>query len=315
MLSIVSLCLIGLSQAAPTGKCRALALGGGSDKGAFQAGAIAGLIDKLGSEASYDVVSGVGIGSLNGLILSRFAKGNETAAASALQDFWSSFEASQFYTNWPGSVAQGYFLESGLYNSKPMKETIDDLFKLGSSFGRELIVSTTDLISGNYTIFDSSLGDSAIKTAVLAGSALPGLLPTVKYLGYELSDGTIKYPIDIISAVTQCEDLGFADSDIILDIVMSSGSYLRSVDASHYKTFQVLLRLGEIEAYDFTSLSIEAGQLQYPHVSFRTLIYPSDGMPELPILPYDYSPEELSQLFAAGRQHDLVSGLSQEVYV
>lgn len=314
MLSILTLGLVGLSYAAVTDKCRALVLGGGSDKGAFQGGAVAGLIDKLGSEAAYDVVTGVGIGSINGLIVSRFAKGNETAAAAALDSFWSNFEASQFYNNWAGNVAQGYFLESGLYSSKPMKATIDNLFKLGPNFGRELIVSSTDLLSGNFTIFDTLLGDAAIKTGVLASAAMPGLLPTVKYAEYELSDGTIKYPVDIISAVTYCQEQGFADSDIIVDIVMSSGTYLKEVDASKYKTFQVLLRLAEIEAYDFTSLGIDVAYLQYPDVNYRTLIYPTDGMPELPILPYDYSPEELKDLIAAGRKKDLVSGLSREVY-
>jgi predicted acylesterase/phospholipase RssA len=313
MSTLVGLCLFALSSAAVTDKCRALVLGGGSDKGAFQAGAIAGLIDRLGSEASYDVVTGVGIGSINGLILSRFAKGNEAEAATALTSFWSTFEASQFYTNWAGNVMQGYYLESGLYSSKPMKATIDSLFALGPKFGRELMVSSTDLVSGNFTIFDTALGDAAIKTGVLASSAIPGLLPTVKYQGYELSDGTVKYPIDIISAVTQCEELGFDDADIIVDIVMSSGHSIRDVDASNYKTFQVALRLAELEAYDFASLGIEAAGLQYPKVNFRSLIYPGDGLPDLPILPFDYSPEELQVLLAAGRKTNLVlEGLGQE---
>ena len=59
-------------------KCRALVLEGGGDKGAYQVGAIRGLYEKLGqAEGTYDVLSGVSIGSMNSFAYSLHPAGRE----------------------------------------------------------------------------------------------------------------------------------------------------------------------------------------------------------------------------------------------
>ena len=63
-------------------KCRALVLEGGGDKGAYQVGAIRGLVESMSPDDSqYDVISGVSIGAINGLGFSFFEKGDEDAAS------------------------------------------------------------------------------------------------------------------------------------------------------------------------------------------------------------------------------------------
>lgn len=59
------------------GKCKALVLEGGGDKGAYQAGVIREMYELLGKEASYDVISGVSAGAINGIGYSMFDKGQE----------------------------------------------------------------------------------------------------------------------------------------------------------------------------------------------------------------------------------------------
>ena len=67
-----------LSHIEPLQKCRALALEGGGDAGSWQAGAIAGLVENLpANEVQYDVISGVSVGSINGLYVATYEKGDE----------------------------------------------------------------------------------------------------------------------------------------------------------------------------------------------------------------------------------------------
>lgn len=57
-------------------KCIGLAIEGGGDKGAFEAGAIYNLTKALGAEAAYDVLTGVSIGGVNSVGLSIYSIGD-----------------------------------------------------------------------------------------------------------------------------------------------------------------------------------------------------------------------------------------------
>lgn len=93
---IVGLLLLGKNT--ESARCRALAIGGGTDLGAYEAGVIIGLIQSLPSgEAQWDVVTGVGVGAVNALIVSQYPKGQEAAASTKLKSFWSTFTYEAFY--------------------------------------------------------------------------------------------------------------------------------------------------------------------------------------------------------------------------
>ena len=69
-----------------TGKCHVLALSSGDEASVYQAGAIAGLVNaSAAADVSYDAVSGVSGGALNAVILSSFAKGDESSAVDKLR--------------------------------------------------------------------------------------------------------------------------------------------------------------------------------------------------------------------------------------
>jgi predicted acylesterase/phospholipase RssA len=75
-ISTLVLGLLLTSQAtAQTGKvCRALVMSGGANKGAYEAGVVHGLSHLLnGTDAYYDVVSGVSAGSLNSAAMAMWA--------------------------------------------------------------------------------------------------------------------------------------------------------------------------------------------------------------------------------------------------
>lgn len=63
-----------------------MVLEGGGDRGAYQAGAIDGLVSQLPKEdTSYDIVTGISAGSLNGGLLALYETGDEANASKELK--------------------------------------------------------------------------------------------------------------------------------------------------------------------------------------------------------------------------------------
>jgi hypothetical protein len=298
LVGIIGLYLVSLVSAS-NGKCRVLAIGGGIDRGAYEAGAIQGLVSYLPSgEATWDVVIGTGVGAINGLFLSQYPQGDESAAAEKLKSFWTSFQVSQFYKDWIGGFVTGLFVESGLFNTSPMKKTIEDLNVKPAQ--RFFGVGATDLMTSSYIFFNTSLLSQKTMNMGIQGSAADYLFfPYVNYETFRLSTGSIKYSIDIWHGLNACFQMGYDESQIIFDAVMGAGKSLEDIDAKNYKTFQVLGRTFEIMSYEDFRFILDNAKLNFPDVTYRTTIFPTAKF-ETPLYPYDYSTEELAAQFQLG---------------
>lgn len=297
-LALVNL-LLANSVYAINGKCRILALGGNSDRGPYEAGAIVGLIQNLPSgEATWDVVTGNGVGAFNALILSNYALGSEASAVAQLTSFWTNFTASQFYKEWPGGYVTGLYFEHGIFDNSAMDETISKITP--KSFQRWTGVGATDLVSGNYVFFNSSLLSTAtMATGVKASMITPGEFPYLIYDKLQLVSGSVKYAVDITDGVNACAQKGFGISQIVVDIILCAGSILPIVDAQKYHTLDVLHRTLEIQDWADTMKIVENVPHDYPGLYLRTLIFPSQAI-KSPELPYNYDKSDLLELFNLG---------------
>ena len=103
-------------------KCRALILSRGGAYGAYESGAISGLVASLPSvETSYDTVVGISAGSLNALGLSMYPVGQEAQAGKFIEQLWLNLNGSQnVIQNWPGEVVAGLTLKSGIFDTTPL---------------------------------------------------------------------------------------------------------------------------------------------------------------------------------------------------
>lgn len=281
------------------GKCRVLALGGGSDKGAYEAGAIIGLINNLPSgEDTWDVVVGNGAGAINAMILAQYAQGNEDAAATALNNFWSSFTPAAFYKDWIGGLLTGLLAKSGLYNTAPMLSTIKSINKAAPQ--RFLGVGSADLVTGSYVFFNSTKASlTTLNTGIYASASEYLFFPYVEYSSFKLTTGSIKYSVDLYSGINACKNMGYSESNIIVDVVLGTGKNLEVVDASNYKTIQTVIRYNEISSYHDSELIIKMAEANLDQVLFRSVIYPSHKLPGS-LAPYAYSSAELAAQLALG---------------
>lgn len=282
------------------GKCRVLAIGGGSDKGAYEAGAIIGLINNLpAGENTWDVVVGNGAGAINAMFVAQYGQGDENSAASALQDFWSTFTTAAFYKDWIGGLLTGLLAKSGLYNTAPMLSTIQ---KTNISTPKRFLgVGSADLITGNYVFFNSTRASvSTLNTGIYASASEYLFFPYVEYSNFKLTTGSIKYSIDLYSGINACKNMGYPENDIIVDTVLGTGKNLEVVDASNYKTIQVILRYNEISSYHDSELIVKMAQANLDQINFRTVIFPSQKLSGS-LAPYAYSSTALATQLALGK--------------
>ena len=117
--------LAAVTLAEENGKCYALAMQGGGDKGAYQAGAFIGTVEALGeAQTRYQSISGVSVGGLNAGFISACKQGEERACAQGLADFWRDTSKDKVFKNWFGGIVQGIIFKSGIFDTSPLRKTI-----------------------------------------------------------------------------------------------------------------------------------------------------------------------------------------------
>lgn len=92
-------------------------------------------------------------------------------------------------------------------------------------------------------------------------------------------DGSAVWDIDIFSVVNRCKDLGFSNEDIVVDVVMTSSANLKEVDASDYKSVQMLFRYLEISSFYNSMDGLLRAKFAYQGVDFRYVIAPTKAIP------------------------------------
>jgi predicted acylesterase/phospholipase RssA len=104
----ISSSIIGLAwqaKAQTQSVCRVLVMSGGANKGAYEAGVIHGLSHLLnGTDAYYDVVSGVSAGSLNSAAMAMWAPNQAKAMSDWLVQFWKTVTGDMIFQEWPGAL-------------------------------------------------------------------------------------------------------------------------------------------------------------------------------------------------------------------
>lgn len=299
---LFTLALLALSANAK--KCRALALSGGGDKGAYEAAVYVGLVNNLpAEEVSYDVVVGVSAGSLNALGLSSFESTDVQNASDFIFALWNSIPNYKAFGNWPGGILQGLFFKKGIFDLSPGREWVSD--NLGDmTIKRKTSFATVDANGATYKVWDYNATydrpDDLIDSA-FASSSIPAVFPHITRGEYELVDGGVIWNIDIPSAVRRCREVVDNDEDIIVDMVLCGNHRIKEVDNLHkYSTMQHLLRGHEISSFYNGMNDYNSSLLLYPDVNFRYLIVPSLSLSDS-FLPLDFDQKTVDRCFEVGQ--------------
>lgn len=270
-----------LAQQVAADKCYALALSSGDQNSIYQAGVIKGLFQNMDSaEMGYQTISGVSGGAINAAILASYATGSEDAAADRMKTFWENSANTKLYKDWLGGLAEGLLLKGGLWNDKAVLDFLKTEMADISPTNRWIDVGLTDVLAGTYVDFkEEDLTGDNLYNVMYSQFAQAGIFPPVEYNNTNYFDGSTIWDLDIFSVVNQCQAMGYADKDIVVDTILTSEKTLKVVDASNYKSIQMLFRYLEVSRYYSNMDGLLRAQFAYPDVTFRHTLAPSAEMP------------------------------------
>jgi len=143
-----------------------------------------------------------------------------------LSDFWNELDDAKIYKSWPLGFIEGIFYKNSIYDSSPISQTLAQLIqKLNDTqkFYRKLSIGVTDLNSGDLLIVRESVGIKRLLKFIEASMIIPGIFtPVAENSSTLLVDGSTTLSLDMISAIEGCREIVENDSDIILDVIMTS---------------------------------------------------------------------------------------------
>jgi len=299
--SILFLLAISQAYAGKDGKCYALALQGGGDKGAYQVGALAEIVDNSDpAEVQYDIVSGVSIGSINGALLAGYPKGQEQEATDYMEETWKTLTRQNVYKEWPwGGVARGLLFKSSLFDSSPFREYIRGQI---SPPQRGLLVSATDARTGAEKTWDETVDFETLVRAIDASSSYPGFFEPVQDMdNTTYYDGGTSYSVNIFGAINRCIEMGYDHSQIVVDVIMCTGATFYDKDVSKYRTIPMVLRFLEIERYYDSMELVERAVADFNDVNFRYIVVPTTKL-ESSIIPIEFHHDQIVSMIEQGRK-------------
>lgn len=290
---------------------RALVLGGGGAKGAYEAGAIYHLLGE--KEIHYDIIAGTSVGALNGTFLAQFGKGAEVLASHELKKLWYGLDTPMIYRKWYYGLLWllPALWKPSVYSSAPLRKLVHEHLKPEDirKSKKRLRVGATSLSTGERRIWTEESTDIAV--GVLASSAFPG--------GFEpVTAGDEVYLDDGIRETTPIEEAvkaGATHVDVIsVDTAHLGGGFeLKSVVSGAPRVLQTMLH--EIDVWDYKGAELynnilELAELIPKHLIPEHIKRKVEGkkkislhalrpVEELPS-PLDFSPKSIRESFDRG---------------
>ena len=192
---------------------RGLCLSGGGSHGAYQVGVLKALSE---SGRSWDYVSGVSVGSINGIFIAMHKPEEQKKAIEALEKMWktdiknnSSIYKPWFF--WPINYIASFW-KGSLNHTKPLEKILEKYFdknKLENS-GVALRIGAASLKTGDYKIATEK-SDNIIKW-VLASSSMPLIFNPTIIDNDILIDGGVRN----ITPLSDIIDLQLEEIDVVL---------------------------------------------------------------------------------------------------
>lgn len=286
-------------QAGANGKCYALALQGGGDKASYQAGALAEIIAELGEEAQYDVITGVGVGAINGAIIASYPQGEEKAASDEILNFWANLKDKDVYKNWSwGGPVRGLLFKDSMYDSSPFRKLLTKVIRQPV---RGFEVLATKASDGQPRVWTDADDLGTLVKAIDASAAYPGFFDPVSDIDEETYyDGGTSFSINIGGAINWCKNHGYAEEDIVIDTILNTAATIKEKDTKDYTSIPMLIRYLEIRLFYNTMDLLERAKDGYRTVDFRFTIAPTKKL-ESGILPFAFNSKQIANNVQRGR--------------
>src|ERR1019366_8090805 len=209
---------------------KVLLLSGGSNKGAYQVGALQHLLSDQGTQ--YSSLHGISVGAIIAAFLAQFPIGEEKKSWQELSELWSKIDVSHVYKRWSPLGKWQSLWKKSLFDSSPLHDLIRSSISLDKIrlSGKMATIGVVSLNSGEYKTIDQS--NDRFIDFVIASSSFPIFFSPIKIDNEWFIDGGIKQispfktaidlgavDIDAIITSPQFRDKSFSDNPNIIDII------------------------------------------------------------------------------------------------
>lgn len=263
-------------------KCFVMTLSGGGAKGAYEAGVIQGLVNRLNqSERQWQYFTGISAGSILSSGAALFDVGQEEDMAKFIVESMMNFTntndtVGNVYIDWPEASMQ--LTESGFFNTTPLFDTLKRMLSLKKLGNRKFTIGSTNDATGQLNLFDEgmvrnedgSVDVDKFATYVRASAAVPGVFQSVEIDGNVHSDGGVVMGANVFSGINRCLAAGYQESDIVLDLVTCNSDRLPSWNETmDNHALQVQSRAKSIRSFSMEMADIFDACRAYPKVNWR----------------------------------------------
>jgi predicted acylesterase/phospholipase RssA len=298
----IALLAVPSAEAGKDGFCRALALSGGGDKAAYEAGVLRGLLANLpAEEVAWDVVTGISAGSTLTAAFSCYDVGQEDDAISFVENIINDLNQSSIFQNWPGGLVDGFLHHSSLFDSTPLRHLFEKVL-VGKQLTktRTTCMGAANLRTGGFERFCSHANFEALINVTIASAAIPGVFLDQTFGGETYVDGGTLVNMDVTGAIENCLALGYTQENIIVDTIACGGVNMTafSGDPATATVLPVFLRAGAMKSFSNGERDYTEAQYTFPQVNFRYRIQPTQKIPGTGI---DFNPTEMAWMQQLGQ--------------
>jgi predicted patatin/cPLA2 family phospholipase len=199
-------------------------------------------------------------------------------------------------------MLEAFFNQPSLFDNSPLKETLDGFMK-GKSIHRKLSIGVTDATNADVLIFD--LDQLPIENAtqlILDSTSMPAVFPYQTSNELILMDGGVMVNIDVHSAVRRCQELGFAEKDIIVDAILPTGASIDKIYSNvSYTGYDMYKRYKQLIEYRAALDDIIHAINDFPNVNFRYIVFPLESIPSFTV-PIFFDKDSIEQMIGLGEQ-------------
>lgn len=270
-------CLLAMQVEAGETKCRALALSGGANHGAWEAGVMWGL-NHYGNpeDFAWDVVTGVSAGAINTCAISVFAPGDGVAMSEFVSETWATCTSPDIWVEWPEGAAAALTSEAGVLDDSPALSFMSDAIAPYETIKRKFTVAAVNIETGQYETFNNeNTSFEELPQAALSSSSIPGAFPPQHFHDMYLMDGGTVWDINVDSAIQQCLEIVEDEADIILDVMICSYSK-PSAEQKTGNTVMNWLQAHQVHGSNNGSDSVKEEERKYPNVNYRYYFQDND---------------------------------------
>ena len=166
------------------------------------------------------------VGSLEGMLLASFPKGQEKQAAKRLTQFWMTIKQEDIFVQWPFPYLISAFISKpSFFDSTPEANLINNfLIERQKKLYRRLSIGITDAQAGQYIIVNDSVGVDNLPKYLEGSSALPGILKYVVDKQYVYIDGGIMNSLNLEGGIDLCKEQFGEDTNITIDVIVTKPS-------------------------------------------------------------------------------------------